>query len=100
VGGEHHPAAAVAGLWFGQTKEKKDGGAYYRKTVHDFVDKTAAKRCYVILDLHWYGEARWGEKNSPQHKVPDDSSIGFWAAAATAFANQPAVLFDVTVKGA
>jgi hypothetical protein len=81
--------------WFGLTRERKDEGADYRKTVHELVDQAAAKGCYVILDLHWYGDARWGEESGRQHKMPDDSSIGFWEAVANAFANHPAVLFNL-----
>jgi hypothetical protein len=35
--------------WFGHTREKKDGGAHYRQTVHEFVKRAAAKRCYVLV---------------------------------------------------
>jgi hypothetical protein len=80
--------------WFGHTKEKKDGGAAYRKTVREFVEKAAAKKSYVILDLHWSDAGTWGE-HVGQHQMPDDHSAEFWADAAAAFANHPAVLFGL-----
>jgi endoglucanase len=80
--------------WFGRGKEQKDGGAHYRKTVHEFVTQAAAKRCYVILDLHWSDVGVMGEHNA-QHKMPDDHSQEFWGEVAAAFANHPAVLFDL-----
>jgi hypothetical protein len=80
--------------WFGHAKEKKDGGAAYRKAVRAFVDQAAAKKCYVILDLHWSDAGVWGERVA-QHKMPDDNSVAFWAEAAEAFADHPAVLFGL-----
>jgi hypothetical protein len=80
--------------WFGHTQERRDGGTGYRKTVHEFVDRTAAKQCYVILDLHWSNAGKWGE-HIGQHKMPDDNSVSFWEGAAAAYANHPAVLFGL-----
>jgi endoglucanase len=80
--------------WFGRTKERQDEGAGYRKTVRDFVDKAAARSCYVILDLHWSGAGVPGQHNA-QHKMPDDGSIDFWAAVAADYANHPAILFGL-----
>jgi hypothetical protein len=80
--------------WFGRTKERQDAGAGYRKTVRDFVDKAAAKNCYVILDLHWSGAGVPGQHNA-QHKMPDDGSIDFWASVAADYANHPAILFGL-----
>ncbi len=82
-------------LWYGKAKGDKDGGAGYRKTVHAVVDQVAARHCYVILVLTWYGDARWGENHVSHHKMPDDDSVAFWADLATAFAHQPAVLFGL-----
>jgi aryl-phospho-beta-D-glucosidase BglC (GH1 family) len=80
--------------WFGHTPERKDGGASYRRTVRDFVQKAAARNCYVILDLHWSNTGRWGEFIG-QHQMPDDHSAAFWADAAAAYANHPAVLLGL-----
>jgi endoglucanase len=89
--------------WFGHTKEKKDGGAHYRQTVHEFVKRAAAKRCYVLLNLHFIDPGLWLDEDEAQkgqyvvwtHKMPDDHSVDFWASAAREFANDPAVLFDL-----
>jgi endoglucanase len=80
--------------WFGHTREKKDGGAQYRRTVHDLVARAADRRCYVILDLHWSNAGTWGE-NIGQHKMPDDNSVAFWNEVASSFGNHPAVLFGL-----
>ncbi|HZU38849.1 MAG TPA: cellulase family glycosylhydrolase [Gemmataceae bacterium] len=80
--------------WFGKTPERQDGGVHYRRTVHEFVRQSAAKRCYVILDLHWSDAGQWGH-NIGQHRMPDDHSVAFWNDLAHAFANQPAVLFGL-----
>ena len=80
--------------WFGHTPEKNDGGAFYRQTVRDFVDNAAAKKCYVILDLHWSDGGVWGEYIG-QHYMPDDNSVPFWKEVSAAFANNPGVLFDL-----
>jgi endoglucanase len=80
--------------WFGHTPEKQDGGAQYRQTVTNFVENAAAKKCYVILDLHWSDGGVWGE-HIGQHYMPDDNSVPFWKEVSAAFANNPAVLFDL-----
>jgi hypothetical protein len=89
--------------WFGHTRERKDGGARYRQTVREFVKRAAAKRCYVLLDLHFLNPGVWLDEDEVQkgqylvfmHKMPDDHSVDFWASAAKEFANHPAVLFDL-----
>jgi hypothetical protein len=89
--------------WFGHTSEKKDGGAHYRQTVREFVKRAAAKRCYVLLNLHFIDPGLWLDEDDAQkgqylvwtHKMPDDHSADFWASAAKEFANDPAVLFDL-----
>jgi hypothetical protein len=89
--------------WFGHTRERKDGGARYRQTVREFVKRAAAKRCYVLLNLHFICPGIWLDEDTVQkgqylvwtHKMPDDHSALFWASAAKEFANHPAVLFDL-----
>ena len=80
--------------WFGRTKDQPDGGAAYRKLVQEVVQAAAAKRCYVLLDLHWSNAGAWGQ-NIGQHFMPDDNSTAFWEAVAAAYANHPAVLFGL-----
>jgi hypothetical protein len=80
--------------WFGRGNEQKDGGAAYRKLVQELVQSAAAQQCYLLLDLHWSDAGVWG-RNISQHNMPDDNSVAFWEAVASAYANHPAVLFDL-----
>jgi hypothetical protein len=80
--------------WFGKTKDQKDGGAAYRKIVHDVVEIASSKRAYVLLDLHWSNAGVWST-NIGQHYMPDANSVIFWESVAPEFANHPAVLFDL-----
>ena len=80
--------------WFGRAKEQNDGGVAYRKLVQEVVQAAAARRCYILLDLHWSDVGVWG-LNIGQHWMPDDNSAAFWEAVASAYANHPAVMFDL-----
>jgi hypothetical protein len=85
--------------WFGQAPEQRavaqpDGGAAYRALVRQVVETCAAKGCHVVLDLHWSDCQEWGQ-NIGQHSMPDLYSLTFWKACATAYANNPAVIFDL-----
>lgn len=80
--------------WFGHTPDNSDGGIHYQSSVKDFVQSASGKKCYVILDLHWSDTGVWG-KHISQHNMPDENSVAFWKAVAAAFANNPAVLFDL-----
>jgi len=80
--------------WFGHSPERKDGGTAYRRIVRRFVEQAAAKKCYVILDLHWSDCDRWGQYIG-QHQMPDDHSAEFWASVAAAYRNHPAILFGL-----
>jgi endoglucanase len=80
--------------WFGHTRDSTNGAAGYQKTVEDFVKNAAARKCYVILDLHWSDGNVWGHYIG-QHNMPDDNSAAFWKDVSARFANNPAVLFDL-----
>ncbi len=80
--------------WFGRATDQVDGGAAYRGLVRQVVQSAAARNCYVLLDLHWSDAGAWG-RNIGQHFMPDDNSVEFWEAVASAYANHPAVLFDL-----
>lgn len=80
--------------WFGKTEGQKDGGAAYREVVRQAVDEVSRRGAYILLDLHWSDAGQWGE-HIGQHKMPDDNSVIFWKGCASAFANNPAVLFDL-----
>lgn len=80
--------------WFGHAPEQQDHGVSYRALVKQIVDFCAAHDAYIILDLHWSNAGEWG-KHIGQHKLPDINSVVFWEDAAQAYANHPAVLFDL-----
>jgi endoglucanase len=80
--------------WFGQAPEQTDGGQSYRALVRQVVDACARQHCYIVLDLHWSDCNAWGQ-NIGQHSMPDLYSLTFWKACAAAYANNPAVLFDL-----
>jgi len=80
--------------WFGKAPQQADGGAGYRELVRQLVDTCSAHDAYIILDLHWSDAGEWG-RNIGQHDLPDKNSVIFWQAVAAAFANEPAVLFDL-----
>jgi endoglucanase len=80
--------------WFGKGPEQNDGGKSYRELIRQIVNTCATNRCYIILDLHWSDCNEWGV-NIGQHSMPDSNSVAFWQEAALAYANHPAVLFDL-----
>jgi endoglucanase len=80
--------------WFGKAPQQDDQGKYYRILVRQIVDFVTASGCYIILDLHWSNAGEWG-KNIGQHLMPDEHSLSFWKAAAAAYQNHPAVLFNL-----
>jgi hypothetical protein len=80
--------------WFGRPTRGKWNAQLYRDRVRMFVDKAAAKKCYVLLDLHSSDAGTWG-KNIGYHNMPDENSIPFWDDLARTYANHPAVLFEL-----
>ena len=80
--------------WFGHDPNSTDGGKAYRALVKEAVDLCSSKGCYILLDLHWSDVNEWG-KNIGQHSMPDRNSLVFWKDFAAAYANNPAVLFDL-----
>ena len=80
--------------WFGHAPGQTDGGAGYRALVGQLVEYCAANNAYIILDLHWSDAGKWG-RNIGQHNLPDQNSVAFWRAAAAAYRDHPAVLFDL-----
>jgi hypothetical protein len=67
--------------------------AGYQQAVKDYVANLHAHGLYAILDLHW--SAPGAHKADGQQPMPDDHSAAFWTSVATAFKNDPAVVFDV-----
>ncbi len=66
--------------------------AGYRAAVGQFVATLHAAGIAVILDLHWSGPA--GVIADGQRAMPDARSGAFWTSVATAFHDDPAVIFD------
>lgn len=92
--------------WFGCNGAN---AASYQQAVSNIVNYCSAQNVYVILDLHWSGTYSgtsatspsgcssgngWGSSNA-QQVMPDWNSVTFWGSVATAFSNNPAVLFDL-----
>jgi hypothetical protein len=71
-----------------------DGGAKYRQAVVDYVNTLRWDRIYAIVDLHW--SAPGSNKATALRPMPDvDHSLEFWRSVATAFVDNPNVMFDV-----
>jgi endoglucanase len=69
-------------------------GARYQQAVADFVNNLNQHGLYVILDLHW--SAPGSAPATSLRQMPDaDHSITFWQSVATAFVDNPNVLFEV-----
>ncbi len=66
--------------------------ATYRQKVTSWVNSINAAGLYAILDLHW--SAPGTESATSQQPMPDDHSALFWNQVASAFASDPAVVFD------
>ncbi|MHB1687551.1 MAG: glycoside hydrolase family 5 protein [Ignavibacteriaceae bacterium] len=80
--------------WFGKANQQSDGGISYQSIVDQAIQKANGLGAYAALDLHWSDAGVWGQ-NIGQHKMPDMNSVTFWKDAATKYANNPGVIFDV-----
>ena len=70
------------------------GGANYQRAVIDYVNELTANGIYAIVDLHW--NAPGTVPATLLRAMPDeDHSSVFWKSVATAFADNPNVLFDI-----
>jgi endoglucanase len=83
--------------WFGQALDQTDGGAQYRRTVDDVVDRANRNGSYVVLDLHSTNGGQWERQGgyAGRHCMPDQHSTRFWAAVASRYAQRPGVLFGL-----
>ncbi len=68
--------------WFGKGPRQDDGGVKYRALVDSCIRAAASRGAYIVLDLHKYKAVR-------------PEQLDFWKAAAMAYKNNPAVLFDI-----
>lgn len=64
----------------------------YRTEVHDFITALNREGIVVILDLH--SRKRIGQPEFGNLAMPDSESIAFWTSVATAYQDNPSVLFD------
>jgi len=88
--------------WFGCAGVNQ---ANYQALVASIVNYCSSMNAYVILDLHWSGEsstatapcgAGWGNDNNvAQQYMADQNAVTFWSSVAAAYANNPAVFFDL-----
>ena len=86
--------------WFGCQAANQ---ANYRGYVSSVVNYCAGQNVYVLLDLHWSGQAGtasapcgtgWGNAKT-QQPMADANAVTFWSSVAAAYANNSAVLFDL-----
>lgn len=64
----------------------------YRTEVHDLVTALNQQGIVVVLDLH--SRKRIGQPEFGNLAMPDSESIAFWTSVATAFHDNPSVMFD------
>ncbi len=90
--------------WFG-CGDGDTNGTNYQALVASVVNDCSAQGAYAILDLHWSGTsssatdpcgAGWGNAaNTKQQSMADQNAVTFWSSVGGAFANNPAVVFDL-----
>ncbi len=69
-------------------------GAAYRTAITDLVDRAARHGLATILDLHW--AAPGAQPATGQQIAPDaDHAPAFWSSVASAFKDQPSVMFEL-----
>ncbi|CAI9399496.1 glycoside hydrolase family 5 protein [Nocardioides sp. T2.26MG-1] len=64
----------------------------YRADVHRFVTALNRAGLVVVLDLH--SRKRIGQPEFGNLAMPDSESIAFWTSVATAYRDNPSVMFD------
>jgi hypothetical protein len=68
-------------------------GTNYQQAIIDYVSRLTANGMYAIIDLHW--SAPGSAPATSLRQMPDeDHSLEFWRSVATAFVDNPNVLFD------
>ena len=83
--------------WLGIHNCTRDGGtaATLQSNLKQIVANANANGLYVILDLHWSAPNAFGCPVG-QASMPDaDNSVNFWTSVATAFKDNPAVIFEM-----
>jgi hypothetical protein len=80
--------------WLGLGVPPEYGGAAYQRAIADYVGRLRSSGFAVVLDLH--RSAPGDAQSLHQEQMPDrDHSPEFWRQVATAYKDDPAVVFDV-----
>ena len=82
--------------WFGFGADQEgadESGERYRAMVDGIVERVAARRKYILLDLHRSNCGSWGEFISGG--MADMNALVFWKALAIRYRNHPNVLFGL-----
>ncbi len=82
--------------WYGFLKDQQERdpeGEAYHRFVDEIVDEIAARRKYVILDLHGCNCGTLGTLDYGY--MPDMNSLRFWTDLGTRYGNHPNVLFGL-----
>ncbi len=69
-------------------------GPTYQKAIEDYVALLHSRNFYVILDLHWTAPGSY-QAIDQQPMADLDHAPDFWRSVATAFQDDPAIIFDV-----
>jgi endoglucanase len=69
------------------------GGAAYRTAIVNYVHELNQAGIVAIIDLHW--GAPGTTLATSQEQMPDSHAPTFWTSAATTFAGDPGVMFDL-----
>ena len=78
--------------WLGSDPHVYGSEAGYRAAVAQWVSILNAHGMVVVLDLHF--SAPPGQHATGQWPMPDSQSPAFWTSVASAYANDPSVIFD------
>ncbi len=80
--------------WLGLGVDRRYGGAAYQRAVSDYVRLLHRFGFLVVLDLHRSAPA--DGQSLRQEQMPDrDHSVDFWREVATAYKDDPSVIFDL-----
>jgi len=80
-----------------RTNATSRGGKKYQAILTAAVSNITAAGMYVILDLHWGSPNNYngGVANGQPGYLDADNSISFWSSVASAFKDNPAVIFEL-----
>lgn len=79
--------------WLGSDAADYGNATGYKAAVQAWVNILNTHGIVVILDLHW--SAPLGQHALGQYPMADAQSTTFWSSVATAYADNPSVIFDL-----